>query len=51
MSENFKLYYAIAAHAILTSIPFGVNIDPDQVAVAAQRMAEALEKGETKQDE
>jgi hypothetical protein len=46
MSENFKMYYALAAHAILSSIPFGVNIEPDQIANAAKRIAEAMEKAE-----
>jgi hypothetical protein len=46
MSETFKMYYALAAHAILSSIPFGVNIEPEKIADAARRIAEAMEKGE-----
>jgi len=46
MSETFKMYYALAAHAILSSIPFGVNIEPEKIADAARRIAEVMEKGE-----
>lgn len=40
--KDFKRYYANAVTGILSSIPFGVNVDPDQLALVARNVATSM---------
>ena len=40
--KDFKRYYANAVTGILSSIPFGINIDPDQLSIAARNVATSM---------
>ena len=40
--KDFKHYYANAVTGILSSIPFGVNVDPDQLALVARNVATSM---------
>jgi hypothetical protein len=40
--DDFTMLMAFSAQGILSSIPFGVNVDPVQIAAAAKNVAQAL---------
>jgi hypothetical protein len=40
--DDFKMFLAFATQGILSSIPFGVNVDPLAVANAAKNTALAM---------
>lgn len=42
--DNFTMFLAFATQGILSSIPFGVNIDPNAVASAAKSVAISMLK-------
>jgi len=44
--EDFKIFFALATNGIIQSIPFGVNVDPNNVAQAAKNVAIAMIKAQ-----
>jgi hypothetical protein len=41
-ADDFTMFLAFATQGILSSIPFGVNVDPVHVATAAKNTALAM---------